>query len=239
MKNTESGFTLIELMTAMAMAGIVIGVIYAAYNIQTKIYTEQDKTAEMQQNIRAGLIYLQKEARMAGYDLEDANDVSCGAGGTVLAAPGIHTATATEFGFSMDLNEDGKCLGGENVTYSIYTDADGMNKLGRKAPTLNRPVAEHIDEINFVYILSTTPATAPTSTPTAAQLNDIVAVQISLLARASTPDRKAPRTTSFTVPMPDASGIPTAATSVIWGPYTDSISRRLLTTTINCRNMGL
>ena len=233
MKNNENGFTLIELMTAMAMAGIVIGVIYAAYNIQTKIYTEQGKAAEMQQNIRAGMAFLQREARMAGYDPDDAADVSCGGSGV----PGIHTANATEFGFSMDLNEDGKCDGtGENVTYSIYTDEDGMNKLGRKAPTANAPVAEHIDKINFVYMFPS--PTAPTSSPTAAQLDDIVAVQISLLARASTPDRKAARTTSFTVPMPDDSGAPTGI-PVTWGPFTDSISRRLLTTTINCRNMGL
>ena len=59
MKNNESGFTLIELMVATAMVTIVVGVIYAAYNIQTKIYTEQDKTAEMQQNLRAGMWYLQ------------------------------------------------------------------------------------------------------------------------------------------------------------------------------------
>ncbi|GAB6192346.1 prepilin-type N-terminal cleavage/methylation domain-containing protein [Desulfocastanea catecholica] len=233
MKNTESGFTLIELMTAMAMAGIVIGVIYAAYNIQTKIYTEQGKAAEMQQNIRAGMAYLRSETLMAGYDPEDATDASCGAGGV----PGIHTATATTFGFTMDLDENGKCDGtSENVTYSIYTDADGVNKLGRKAPTLNDPVAEHIDGINFVYMFPS--PTAPTSSPTAAQLDDIVAVQVSLLARASTPDRKTPRTTSFAVPMPDDSGSPTG-TAVTWGPFTDSISRRLLTTTINCRNMGL
>ncbi len=71
MKNTENGFTLIELMVAIAMAAIVVGVIYSAYNVQTKIYTEQDKTAEMQQNIRAGMFYLQRETRMAGYNPQE------------------------------------------------------------------------------------------------------------------------------------------------------------------------
>ncbi|MFT5728337.1 MAG: prepilin-type N-terminal cleavage/methylation domain-containing protein [Desulforhopalus sp.] len=234
MKNTQSGFTLIELMVAMAMAGIVVGVIYAAYTIQTKIYTEQAKVAEMQQNIRAGITFLQSEVRMAGYNPEDINDLSCGAGAAAVAAPGIHTATATTFGFSMDLNGDGKCDGpGENVTYSIYTATDGIQKLGRKAPTNNQAVAENIDGINFVYFSS---SEAPTFTP--APLRDVVAVQVSLLARASTSDRKAARTTSFVVPMPDASGAPTTVPAKTWD-FTDSVSRRLLTATINCRNMGL
>lgn len=241
MKNSENGFTLIELMVAMGMASIVVSIIYSAYNIQTKIYTEQDKVAEMQQNIRSGLMYLQREARMAGYNAQDASDVaSCG---TTSGRPGIHTATATSFGFSMDLDEDGKCSdSGENVTYSLYT-SDGVQKLGRAAPAANQPIAEHIENINFVYIFSPplvgSPATKPpTSTPTAAQLDDIVAVQISLLARSKTEDREAAATKSFTLPMPNAWGENTAG-GAVFGPFTDSYSRRLLTTTINCRNMGL
>ncbi len=101
MKRSDSGFTLIELMVAMAMSSIVVGVIYSAYTVQTKIYTEQDKVAEMQQNLRAGMAYLQREARMAGYNPGDKKDVSCDApgGGAKKVAPGIHTATATTFWF--------------------------------------------------------------------------------------------------------------------------------------------
>ena len=244
MKNSENGFTLIELMVAMGMASIVVSIIYSAYNIQTKIYTEQDKVAEMQQNIRSGLMYLQREARMAGYNAQNASDASCG---TTSGRPGIHTATATSFGFSMDLDEDGKCTdSGENVTYSLYT-TDGIQKLGRAAPALNQPIAEHIENINFVYIFSPplvgSPATKLPTDPltpplTSAQLDDIVAVQISLLARSKTEDREAAATTSFTLPQPDAWGKNTAG-GVVFGPFTDSYSRRLLTTTINCRNMGL
>lgn len=245
MKKTENGFTLIELMVAIAMASIVIIVIFSAYNVQTKIYTEQDKAAEMQQNIRAGMFYLQREARMAGYNPQNAKNASCNtkdslaAGFGVPMAPGIHTATATTFGFSMDfrgavgtsVDGDGDCDDpGENVTYSIYT-ADGMRKLGRKAPTANEPVAENITDIDFAYIYSP---------PTSTQFKDIVAAQVSLLARASTPDRKSARTTSFYVPVPDASGAPKTAGGKLLVTYPDNnFSWRLLTATINCRNAGL
>jgi len=247
MKNNESGFTLIELMVATAMVTIVVGVIYAAYNLQTKIYTEQGKVAEMQQNIRAGMWYLQRELRMAGYGSQDTKDPSCNAPGeTAAVAPGIHTAEEAKIGFSMDLNENGDCADdGENVTYSLYDNTDGIPVLGRDDNTdaqAKQSVAEYITSINFIYIFSpplmSLPATDPTSTPTPAQLDDIAAVQVSMLARASSKNRTKASTTSFTIMIPDAWGVPTAAETV-WGPYTDSYSRRLLTTTINCRNMGL
>lgn len=239
MKKYENGFTLIELMVAMGMASVVVAVIYSAYDIQTKIYTEQGKVAEMQQNIRSAIMYLQREARMAGYNPKKANDASCG---TSSNEPGIHTAAATSFGFSMDLNEDGDCNdSGENVTYSLYTSG-GVQKIGRAAPTANSPIAKNIENINFTYIFSppligSTATNNPTSTPTSSQLDDIVAVQITVLARAETQDRKAKTASSFTLPNPNAWG-ENSPGGTVWS-FDDSVSRRLLTTTINCRNMGL
>lgn len=243
--NDEKGFTLIELMVAMAMASIVVGVIYSAYNVQSKIYTEQDKTAEMQQNIRAGIAYLQHEIRMAGYNPKREEHGTCSDDGSVKA-PGFHTATATSIGFSMDLNEDGDCGDpGENVTYSVYTSG-GVQKLGRNDNNnamAQQPVAENITNINFVYLFTPpamgSPATKPpTSTPSATERKEIVAVQVSLLAKSKTPDRNPTTTTTFTIPVPDAWGQPTANPLVL-PPFTDSYRRRLLTTTVNCRNMGM
>ena len=91
MKNNENGFTLIELMVATAMVTIVVGVIYAAYNIQTKIYTEQGKVTEMQQNIRAGMWYLQRELRMAGYNSNATKDPSCNAPGPSVCGSTWHS----------------------------------------------------------------------------------------------------------------------------------------------------
>lgn len=249
MKENNGGFTLVELMVSMVMAGIVVAIIYSAYNIQTKIYTEQGKVAEMQQNIRSGLSYLQREGRMAGYNPQGVKDATCNANPLAgpAVAPGIHTATGTTFGFSMDLNGNGDCADtGENVTYTLYNDAAGVSKLGRNDKTNaapQQPVAENITHVQFVYLFAP-PATggagakAPTSNPDANDFGEIAAVQVALLARASHPDRKATTTTTYTVPVPDAWGQPTAAPPV-WQTFTDSYSRRLLVTMINCRNMGL
>lgn len=233
MKNNESGFTLIELLIATAMVTIVVAVIYAAYNIQTKIYTEQDKTAEMQQNIRAGMWYLQREARMAGYDPDNIEDDSCGVGGVTLAAPGIHTAETDTFGFSMDLRVGNGCNDpGENVTYSI-----NAGNLVRTDLSNNNPIAENITEIDFLYLLEDSHGTKTLSRDPG-NLNDIVAVQVSMLARSKTQDRAAKTTSTFTLPVP-AWGTPNPVNAKTWPKPNDSYRYRLLTTTINLRNMGL
>ena len=250
MHRSESGFTLVELLVSMAMAGIVVGIIYAAYTIQTKIYTEQGKVAEMQQNIRAAVTYLRFEGVMAGYNPRQERHVSCGPpGGGTLAKPGVHTATATAFGFSMDLNRDGDCADtGENVTYTVYPiPGPPPYKLGRNDNTdaaAQQPVAEDITGIQFIYLfeppegIGTPGATAPTSTPLPADLDELAAVQVTLLAQGSASDRKRPVTQNFIAPVPDAWGQPTANPPV-WQTFTDTYSRRQLTTTINLRNMGL
>lgn len=63
----EKGFTLVELLVAMAISGIVVAAVYTAFITQQKSYTVQDQVAEAQQNARVGLDLIAREVRMAGY----------------------------------------------------------------------------------------------------------------------------------------------------------------------------
>ena len=69
------GFTLIELMIAMVIAGIVAAAIMMAFDSQQKTQVNQQLVVEMQQDARAALYLMQQDIRMAGYDetWEDAN----------------------------------------------------------------------------------------------------------------------------------------------------------------------
>jgi len=62
------GFTLVELMIAMAMAGIVSAAILMAFNSQQKTQVSQQLVVEMQQDLRAALYLMQQDIRMAGHD---------------------------------------------------------------------------------------------------------------------------------------------------------------------------
>ena len=63
-----SGFTFIELMIAMAIAGLVLTVVYAAFGSQLRTHVGQQLTVEIQQSLRAAFTLIQHDIRMAGYD---------------------------------------------------------------------------------------------------------------------------------------------------------------------------
>src|SRR3989339_279506 len=67
-REREMGFTLVELLVSMAIAGIVMASIYSSYYSQQKAYVIQEQVAGMQQNLRAAMYHLERDIRMAGYD---------------------------------------------------------------------------------------------------------------------------------------------------------------------------
>lgn len=220
------GFTLIELMLTMLISGIIVAAIYSAYMAQQRTYLAQEQVAEMQQNIRAGLDIMIRELRMAGYD----PDSTGGAGITTANANQIIIAmVADDDGIDNDNadNDNDSSTGADEpgelktIQYDLYVNTDGVTCLGRKVGSANRQaVALHFDGIEFSYLDS---ADAVTTV-----LADIRSIQLSLLARAGQPDRKFTNSMTYTT-----------ASGNSWGPYGDNFRRRLLITTVNCRNMGL
>jgi type IV pilus assembly protein PilW len=212
-KSNKKGFTLVELLIAMAISGIVAGAIFTAFQSQQKSYLIQDQVAEMQQNIRAAMDIMVREIRMAGYDPAGSSEA------TILGA------NSTNINITMDIDGDGNCSSTETITYSLY-DAygDSDSDIGRKTDAgNNQPVAENIDNLEFYYTLEDA-----TKTLTPADPNNIRSVQIAILARAEHEDSKFSNTKNYTAP-----------SGANWGPYNDGFRRRLLSTTVKCRNMGL
>ena len=65
-KNRQ-GFSLVEIMVAMVIMGVVVGAVYSTFiNTQRHAYT-QEEVVEVQQNLRAGLDFLVKDIRMAEF----------------------------------------------------------------------------------------------------------------------------------------------------------------------------
>ncbi len=120
----------------------------------------------------------------------------------------------------------------ENITFGFSNANDsngdgiadnGAADLGRNTGGGFQSTAENIHAIEFFYTL------ADGSTSLApANLADIRSVQITMLARAERADRKFVDTQGYATPGGQA-----------WGPYNDNFRRRLLTTTVKCRNLGL
>lgn len=160
-----SGFTLVELLVAIAMFGIITALIVSNYSRQSQTSTSQNQVVEVQQNVRAALYLLEREIRKAGYD-PDENDnhgiINAGNGLTNTAADALsftydddtgaeHTATINLFDSSIDtsasIDEIQITANGPPIAENIannelnqplfeYFDGDG-NSLGHSVATEN------------------------------------------------------------------------------------------------------
>jgi prepilin-type N-terminal cleavage/methylation domain-containing protein len=67
--NNERGFTLVELIVAMALGLVVLGAVTAIFKSGMDATSLVVKRAEMQQNVRAGVNLIVKDVSMAGAGL--------------------------------------------------------------------------------------------------------------------------------------------------------------------------
>jgi len=110
---SEAGFTLIEVVVALFIVALSMTAIFASFNIQQKSYLAQNAVAEMQQNVRGAMNYVEIDLRNAGFGIPPQVTMVLPAlligGGSVSMVSGL--------GFS-----DGGATGSDNV-YIIYLSA--------------------------------------------------------------------------------------------------------------------
>jgi type IV pilus assembly protein PilW len=183
-EKNDNGFTLIELVIAMALGLVILTAIYSVSIITKKTYSVQDQIVMMQQNARASMDMMTREIKMAGYDpiAGVANSRIIGAQTNSIRFTLDITSTYGEDrpdGDTDDPNED--------VTYALYTPADGIQKLGRAIHGgTPQPIAEHIQSLQFIYRDSGgSQMTTPVATP-----SNIRSIEITLVARTPEPDPK-------------------------------------------------
>ena len=227
------GFTLVELMIAMAIFSIASAALYASYQAQQNSYHTQEQVSDMQQNLRAALFFIDRDIKMAGYDPREKADAASNAN---------NIAHVAEFRFARDTDGDGVIQNGEYVRYALTNDAngDGMADgapchLGREtgiAPSNSglEPVADNIDAMELVYHLADGTVTTNPASP-----EDIRSIEISLLVRTDETIRGYKDSATY---FPASN--PTHATDgKVWGPFNDSHQRKLLITEVKCRNLGV
>jgi type IV pilus assembly protein PilW len=219
----KRGVTLLELLVAMAIIGVVMASIYSVYNTHQKSYAVQEQIVTMQQNLRAAIFIMERDIRMAGYD-------PYGNSGA-----GITATVENSFSFTIVADDDSYDNDGDGpvdeagelktITYSLYdSGGDGDNDLGRKVGAgNNQPVAENIDALNFVYLKEDG---GPTT-----NLSEIRSIQITIVARTGREDPGYTDTKAYYNQQDQDNPILPA--------QNDNVRRKRLTTEVKCRNLGL
>lgn len=250
-REAPHGFTLVELIITMAISGVIAISIYSAYISQQRTYLAQEQVAEMQQNLRAAVELITREIKMAGYDY------------TGGAGSAITYASSGQMSFTMDGNDDGDlCDSNEIIDFGFNStddsERDGIPVAGgvplrrqtgdTKAYAPNctestgggyQAIADNIQAVEFFYKLADG---TTTSSPSTAQLSEIRSVQVSILAKAGQADQNYTDTATYCQASnldPDTGLCVSPAPADVWGPYNDNFRRRLLISTIQCRNLGL
>jgi type IV pilus assembly protein PilW len=267
--NDNRGISLIELMIVTAISSVAMIGIYYAFDSQQRSYTIQQQVIEMQQNIRAAMYFMEAEIKMAGHVGFDTATVTRGTAAAGITTAGstlfqftmdndldgdttdngedityslnankqlIRTDGGNDSVMAYDIEEIGfayafddktdadkklETVNAGNIVWAVDTDIDGV--LDVRLDTDNDGDIDKGDAAAGANLTNDDDGDSISSV----NINRIRSVRVWVLARTRYPVRGYTNSATYKVGMQNL------------GPYNDGFKRRLLTTTIKCRNMGV
>lgn len=172
-ENRERGFTLVELLAALALSLIILTALSATFVFQSRTYDAQEQAAQMVQTARAAMDMVTREVRMAGYNPRGVTFDGIALDNTALR-------------IRADLNGDGDT--NDANEYVVYTYDNANERINRQywvfAMAVSQPFAENISNASVTYLDGTGSAAASSAA--------IRQVLISITARTEKPDPNYP-----------------------------------------------
>lgn len=227
---SNQGFTMVELLVAMVVSLLALAAIYSTFLAQHRSYQVQGETADMQQNIRTAMYYMQREIRMAGND-----PYTKGIFGFPVPPLGNSTANANVIQFTEDIGDGavGAPNGLLNTNETIQYRLNNGNLIRNTPATGDQVVAQNIDALDFVYLDDSSPPIVlnPVGGNVPAGSEGLIrSVEITIVARTDDPLLFGSTNNRAYVNQQGFQILP---------PQGDNVSRRRLTTLIHCRNLSL
>jgi type IV pilus assembly protein PilW len=222
---SDQGFTLVELLVALTISLVVMTAIYATFKNQHETYILQELVASAQQNLRAGMLFMEREIRMAGCDPFN------------TAGAGISVANAGSISFTLDYrgtadfsNPDGDSDDkNENITYELEN-----GNLVRKIPgPATQIIAENIGALDFVYLDGSSPPTVLNLNRTDTAAGDIASIRSVQITMVAVADR------GLVGYLYTREHLNQQNDTIYVPPTNNNLNSRAMTVTINARNLGL
>jgi type IV pilus assembly protein PilW len=177
------GFSLIELMVAMAMACIVLAAVYSLHAALTKSYTTQNAAADAQEGMRAGIDFMAEDILMAGF-----NPLG-------TAGAGIAAADATSIRFTSDRNMNGAIDASDFEDIRYFLSGTQLKQELYGDNTTEDVLVDNVTNLTFSYFDSAVPSNQLVPPLNATQLADIRTIELSMTVQAPAGrDKKVERT---------------------------------------------
>lgn len=142
----QKGFTLVELMIAMAIGLVVLGAVFSVFILQNKTFSNQEELVALQQNIRGGMDMVAREIGMAGYDPTGLNTDNT----TANDFSGI-PVSSSQLQLQADLDGSGS-IDTTSQENAIYTYDSTNKKITRNIGGGAQPFLENIEAFTFAYL---------------------------------------------------------------------------------------
>jgi type IV pilus assembly protein PilW len=147
--NNPGGFTLVEMVMALAISSIVLAAVYSVFTIANKNFTTQNAAANVQQNLRTAIGLMARDIRLAGLDPTDSDNF------------GIAFASETAIRFTVDsidssINDFNGIVDEANfeeITYDFQNSQEQVvQTLYEGKPSENTAVLiRNIEDLKFDY----------------------------------------------------------------------------------------
>lgn len=210
----ESGFSLIELLVAIVVGGIVVTASYMMFISNQRTYIIQDELVSIQQTIRPAAEYISRYVRIAGLDPMQTSNF------------GMLNATNSSIEFSFDRIDVG-LPGVLEPSDEIKEFRVQNSELQERDQTSGNwaTIAENVEALNFVYLDSDGDVIADPAT----NIQAIRTVQICIVGVSRNPVPRYTATTAY-ANLQDNEILPA---------QNDNFVRMMLSETVKCRNLGL
>lgn len=140
----NDAFTLVEFLIVVAVAGIVIGAIYGIFVSSNRSYHTQDRVVDAQQRVRAGINFMVRDIRIAGFDPQ----------GTANA--GIEVAAASKLRFTLDMNRINgiENTDRERITYELDSANNRLRQCLYEGTGSQswQTLTDNVSALSFTYL---------------------------------------------------------------------------------------